>query len=891
MNRILKSILCLGVCGTMLLGAAGCNKKPDGPKQHDTEKRILNLSTGKLDGNFNPFFYTAGNDGNMISNTQIGMLTLNESGRLVAGQNYPTAVLDFKKTMYDSHGNVSASGATDGKTEYEFVIKNGIKFSNGEELTIADVLFNLYVYLDPVYTGSNTIYSTEIVGLKAYRAQDLSAEESDADFDEQFVSAARLRIKALVDWSNGDTSTVDESDLEKVRTALKKELTTDWNMLYSSWSDTYKDTYRFTEAWQAYLYENGIIEDQTRRLSNGNVIRYYEDKNSNGVRDDGELYYTTIDEWQPGAIGAPSNGNTPRDQELIDKIAEVKASATGDVSADDAVRDYCIQRVYDSLSSKSEIANVLTFRSTAGTILEQFTNEARSEYIQDQKDQGKGVDSISGITTQTVSGSTLNSQFKGDMGEKFDNDQTYSVLKIQIYGVDPKAIYNFSYTVAPLSYYSTDNYKGKHYISEALAGEGFGLEMGNTDFFEEVLQASGKVGLPVGAGPYMAADNDGNPTDNRNKFYSGSMVNFVRNENFKTLGTGISNAKIKRVRFNEIQDDMIMTSIVRKAIDFGMPNATTTNNTTLNNNKAFLGSANYYTNGYGYVGVNPKFVPEVTVRQALMKAMDASDAVSFYGTQFATAINRPMTLNSWAYPRGIGPYEGKSNNPLDNGVEYTSIDEEITRLVEMAGYERPGGTGVYTKVRNVDGMHNAPMGSTLKLSFTIAGETTEHPAYRMFCNTRDRLNQLGFDINVKTSVTALQQLATGNLAVWAAAWSSAIDPDPYQVYHKDSRATSVLNWNYRNILNNESEWTYEAPIINDLSELIESGRQTNLENERTEIYHDCLDMIISLYVEFPLYQRRDLCVYNTEVIDANSLVKEPSFTIGLFDKLWEIDYV
>ncbi len=99
MNRILKSILCLGVCGTMLLGAAGCNKKPDGPKQHDTEKRILNLSTGKLDGNFNPFFYTAGNDGNMISNTQIGMLTLNESGRLVAGQNYPTAVLEDRKSV------------------------------------------------------------------------------------------------------------------------------------------------------------------------------------------------------------------------------------------------------------------------------------------------------------------------------------------------------------------------------------------------------------------------------------------------------------------------------------------------------------------------------------------------------------------------------------------------------------------------------------------------------------------------------------------------------------------------------------------------------------------------------------------------------------------------
>ena len=48
---------------------------------------------------------------------------------------------------------------------------------------------------------------------------------------------------------------------------------------------------------------------------------------------------------------------------------------------------------------------------------------------------------------------------------------------------------------------------------------------------------------------------------------------------------------------------------------------------------------------------------------------------------------------------------------------------------------------------------------------------------------------------------------------------------------------------------------------------------------------------MDLAVELPTYQRSDLCVYNNTVIDAKTLVKNPNCFIGLFDKLWEIDYV
>ena len=54
---------------------------------------------------------------------------------------------------------------------------------------------------------------------------------------------------------------------------------------------------------------------------------------------------------------------------------------------------------------------------------------------------------------------------------------------------------------------------------------------------------------------------------------------------------------------------------------------------------------------------------------------------------------------------------------------------------------------------------------------------------------------------------------------------------------------------------------------------------------------DCLDLTMQLAVELPTYQRKDLCVYNKNVISAKSLVQNPNYNIGLFDKIWEIDYV
>jgi peptide/nickel transport system substrate-binding protein len=162
----------------------------------------------------------------------------------------------------------------------------------------------------------------------------------------------------------------------------------------------------------------------------------------------------------------------------------------------------------------------------------------------------------------------------------------------------------------------------------------------------------------------------------------------------------------------------------------------------------------------------------------------------------------------------------------------------------------------------------------------------------MFQEAANLLNKCGFKITVRTDPQALIKLASGGLQVWAAAWSSPIDPDMYQVYHRDSTATSVKNWGYPTIMANSpaGQFTEENTIINDLAVLIEKGRETINVNERKETYAKALDKVMELCVELPTYQRKELAVYNKNLIDANSLNENPTWMAGVVNEIWKLNF-
>ena len=231
-----------------------------------------------------------------------------------------------------------------------------------------------------------------------------------------------------------------------------------------------------------------------------------------------------------------------------------------------------------------------------------------------------------------------------------------------------------------------------------------------------------------------------------------------------------------------------------------------------------------------------------------------------------------MTQASWAYP--IEKYEAGQYYKFD------STGETIDQLLRSAGYTK-NSKGIYT---------NAETGDTCKYTFTIAGDTTDHPAYLSMKNAADILNQHGFDVEVKIDINAMKKLNNGDLSVWAAEWDANIDPDMYQVYHKDSTASYTLGWGYRAILKWDGKYERELAIVEELSEIIDLARETLDKEHRKAYYAEALDLVMELAVELPLYQRSDLYAYNSNVINSESLPGEINPYTSPLDRIWEIEF-
>lgn len=876
-----KKIFTALMTGVFALSLAGCKEKekpvdPDNPGEKiptglDNNKTALRLSTQELDGVFNPFFATSGPDSSMVSMTQIGMINNDKEGKPVYGEDEPTVVLDYATTTSGSESNDTL------QTTYYFVLKNNIKFSNGSPLTMKDVLFNLYVYLDPAYTGSSTIYSTEIVGLQEYRTQQDSENEQDS-FMKQFTIEAETRIEDLVSSFNeikeeNDGITLTEANLktllqqktdefsgenrqhlvedyEKTLALIKDELKTDFTNNKDSYQDiSFKPDGStevikpFTTDVETFLYTEGYIS--------------YDKKNNELSCSFGDL-------------------------EDVKTWSEEKA----------------IEMVYADLIPYKLDEVVLYWSKTSTELYQTLTQEAMQNYFQNDE-TGRKYRNISGIqfanrkAPVTVNGKKYEvPAYEGDGAVK---DGSNEVLSITIKGVDPKAIWNFSFSVAPMYYYSDQDH-----INKFDYESNFGVEYGSIDFMTDVIKETSKLGVPMGAGAYQACNSDGS-TDNvtAGEFKKDNIVSFARNDNF-IMGA----PKIKYIHYQVIPQNNMMNSLDSNGVDFIEPNAKPEIIEELRGKAdKGIGFESVQTSGYGYIGINAGKVPNIKVRQIIMHCIDTQECVSYYGTT-ASAIYRPMSLSSWAYPTGATAYYPYLNGPIPADLNVVNPDyadyviglgkkagERLTRqeqekfvsdILTAAGYAINASTGVYAKGTD-----------KLQYTFTIAGNETDHPAYNAMVKAEELLDSLGFDITVKTDANALRKLSKGELTVWAAAWSSTIDPDMYQVYHKDSKAGSTTNWGYREILqNNGGKYNVENDIITRLSDEIDAGRHTNKEAERKVIYKRALDLVMELAVELPTYQRDDLFAFNVDRIDRSSLTPKEDLTSfnGLMSKNWLVSY-
>ena len=860
----------------------GCTNNGSGTKDS------IVLMTEELSNLFNPFYATAGTDMDVVGFTQIGMLTYDadDEGNVTVVSGDEHAVVSKAHDVKES--------ADGNDTVYTFVIKNGLKFSDGVPLTINDVLFNMYEYLDPVYTGSSTMYSVKIKGLTQYRTQTYASGGGTAEEEAISRSAAglaRMRRQELIDIFEEKGRLGSGSASFNLSEERMKEEIAKWDV-----SDGYKEAIA-TEAERAEIgsdvdyYRNQLLKDyefvcktfKEEIQSDFKAAKESFDLNSKPYSDwtsklSNDLFKFFLYE---GYI-------VPKYAKREDKPGQDNKEKIESFSGEDYVTRYpteeaAVQRVYDDNISTALNA-VLQYWGTAGTVLTEYTGTATAIVIRNNM---KGSEllfpNISGIVSLghttgadrvnsvTINNKTYNVAHEHNADGTPVNPDEYDVLQITVEGKDPKAIYSFGFSVAPAHYYGVGaGYNNGNEID--IANNKFGVEYLDPNFQSNVVKSLEHVEVPVGAGPYMATNRNNSNNPKGSEFVNSNIVYYKANPYF------MFDVKAEKLRLRVVGSSDALDVLASGEVDYVTPQFTKANYDKLMSmtNSGYVKMDSWQL-GYGYIGINAGKVPNINIRRAIMAAMNTELAIGYYQAGTCQTIDWPMSMMSWAYPYVPGTHTAPGvGTSKQNGHDYT---------------QWTGETDARTNIKRYMDLAEVSAGDPrLKIKFTIAGASiTEHPTYEVFKKASEILNDMGWDITVSADTDALTKLSTGSLEVWAAAWGSSIDPDMYQIYHKNSSATSPYAWGYREIKADTRTYATEMGIINELSAIIDDAREIMDQNKRAEKYEDAMRLVLDLAVEMPVYQRQNLYAYNGNTVKGFA-EKVNAYTSPL-DKVWNLELI
>ena len=159
-------ILALVLCAVMCLGLfVGCGKKP---QNSDTP---LVVGYSPFNSKFSPFFSETAYDQDVWVMTSIGLLSSDRQGSIIMN-GIKGETKSYNGTDYTYYGpaDCEIKENTDGTVDYNFKMREDLKFSDGEPITIDDVIFSMYVLCDPSYDGNSTLFAVPIEGMDAYRS-------------------------------------------------------------------------------------------------------------------------------------------------------------------------------------------------------------------------------------------------------------------------------------------------------------------------------------------------------------------------------------------------------------------------------------------------------------------------------------------------------------------------------------------------------------------------------------------------------------------------------------------------------------------------------------------------------------------------------------------------
>ena len=206
-----KQVLALAMAVAMAAGLlAGCGSSASSSAESVATSEAAATDTGSSDGTlvladtgfegkFSPFFAASSADQHVIDLTNIALLGADRKGEMIL-KGIEGETREYNGTDYTYYGpaDCEVTENADGTVTYAINMRDDLVFADGTPITIDDVIFNLYVYMDPTYDGSATLYSMPIVGLDDYRSSmttlsKLIAEAGEDNTDNSLFTAEQQK--------------------------------------------------------------------------------------------------------------------------------------------------------------------------------------------------------------------------------------------------------------------------------------------------------------------------------------------------------------------------------------------------------------------------------------------------------------------------------------------------------------------------------------------------------------------------------------------------------------------------------------------------------------------------------------------------------------------------
>lgn len=881
--RILSLVMALLMVAVLCIG---CAKKP--AKTEDDRALVIQEST--FDGVFSPFFASNAYDVDVESMINAALLATDITGAAVAGNDLPTVALSYEIYYADANGNRKADQTYEegDLVKYEFVLKNGMKFSDGTALTAEDVLFNMYVYLDPAYDGSSTLYTIPIQGYMDYKLQVKDSATSLAEalaifkkgeaaangdketyyWNTAMTEAGAKFAQSIVDYvlvnyckeeyiSDPITGYVNGYTPEQIKAS--KALTVAFGMqMWGFGNFTYEYSADANGGYVGVKNEDGTYSPKAKlatALMNATYADFTAAADGKYVKvvtkDDQGNDVVSYKAYKDGMEGERYNSTLKSEYTVLNRKATGFKDALGKTYALNSA-ELTAANYYSVMKAAYE-NDYATLNETEQADVD-LVSTANQIWAQHYGQSGK-VDSISGITS----------------GKKTVDGKEHETVTITLTEQNPKAILSLGVTIAPKAYYT----KGYTYAADAVVVHG--VEFNSTKFMDQLKKFNG---APVGAGPYKMSQGP------HGSFYEDNVVYFERNEYFETMGgDNIYNTNIKYMHMVVVTSGAEYDALKSGTCMYATVSASTDVMNSLNDDKNLTGIL-VDNLGYGYIVINPEVYKNVNTRIALNTVFNLSKVNDYYPNGLAEVIYRCQTTVSWAYPEGAKPI-----------YAYDATGAVAKKYFEEAGYTFSNGQ-----------MIDPETGAQAEFTFYLPSDAASHPAGGIFIDARDILNKLGAKAEIKVDTNLIANIKAAPVGIYALAWTSTPDPDMYQVYHYASQATSVVSNGikglYSGTFNTNEYGTIEVTKLNGdkvtmnqkealayLGELIEQGTKYMTTAERKPIYNCALNLLSQLAIEVPTYQRKNLFVYDNTVIDGSSLASKTSPYWGPMAEIWKVSFV